>query len=78
MVWLQVLDLLIHMYEAEASPDFASICQCLMFLDDSRRVAHIFHTLLGGSQVLSDLPRPIRYPVVILCRWFSVGINHGL
>ena len=49
---VQVLRLLIKLYERAAEPDWVSICQCLMFLDDSSEVANIFDRLLRGSQVL--------------------------
>ena len=50
VLW-QVLRLLIKLYESVDSPDWASICQCLMFLDDAAEVAKILARLLKGSQV---------------------------
>ena len=47
----QVLRLLVKLYEEAAEPDWASICQCLMFLDDGPEVAKIFDRLLRGSEV---------------------------
>ena len=43
--------MLIKLYEGAAVPDWLSICQCLMFLDDAPEVAKIFDRLLRGSQV---------------------------
>ena len=47
----QVLRLLVRLYEEAQEPDWASICQCLMFLDDGPEVAKIFDRLLRGSEV---------------------------
>ena len=47
----QVLRLLIKLYESVPEPDWASICQCLMFLDNSREVAKILHNLLESTEV---------------------------
>lgn len=49
--WVQVLRLLIRLYEAASIPDWVNICQCLMFLDDPQKVADILDRLLKGSQV---------------------------
>ena len=48
---LQVLRLLIRLYESAPTSDWVSICQCLMFLDDAPEVAKILHSLLKGSEV---------------------------
>lgn len=48
---MQVLRLLVKLYEGAPVPDWLSICQCLMFLDDALEVAKIFDRLLRGSQV---------------------------
>jgi hypothetical protein len=53
---VQVLRLLVKLYEAAPEPDWASICQCLMFLDDGPEVAKIFDRLLRGSEA-RDSPR---------------------
>lgn len=50
---LQVLRLLIRLYEAASIPDWVNICQCLMFLDDPGKVADILDKLLKGSQVFA-------------------------
>ena len=50
-VCLQVLRLLIRLYESAPTSDWVSICQCLMFLDDAPEVAKILHNLLKGSEV---------------------------
>jgi 26S proteasome regulatory subunit N2 len=46
-----VLRLLIKLYEAAETPDWLSICQCLMFLDDTAEVTKILNTLLRGTEV---------------------------
>lgn len=52
---LQVLRLLVRLYESVSQPDWASICQCLMFLDDAPEVAKILGKLLNGTQVAPPL-----------------------
>jgi hypothetical protein len=47
----QVLRLLIGLYKDSAEPDWAEICQCLMFLDDAPQVAAILQRLVAGNQV---------------------------
>ena len=47
----QVLRLLIRLYESVPRPDWVSIAQCLMFLDDAPEVAKILNKLLAGSEV---------------------------
>ena len=47
----QVLSTLVRLYQQAPSPDLASICQCLMFLNDAAAVADILLNLLKGSQV---------------------------
>ncbi len=54
----QVLRLLVKLYEEAAEPDWASICQCLMFLDDGPEVAKIFDRLLRGSEVTAYCCHP--------------------
>ncbi|KAK9829302.1 hypothetical protein WJX72_005032 [[Myrmecia] bisecta] len=46
----QVLRLLIRLYESSPKPDWVSISQCLMFLDDAPEVAKILNMLLKGSE----------------------------
>jgi 26S proteasome regulatory subunit N2 len=48
---LQVLRLLIKLYESSDKPDWVSIAQCLMFLDDAPEVAKILDRLLKGNEV---------------------------
>jgi 26S proteasome regulatory subunit N2 len=45
-----VLRLLIRLYEGVESPDWVSIAQCLLFLDDAPEVAKILNRLLRGSE----------------------------
>jgi len=33
-------------------PDYINMCQCLMFLNDAKRVADVMNTLLNGDLVL--------------------------
>lgn len=42
---------MIRLCEGVPDPDWLSICQCLMFLDDAQEVAAILHRLLAGSEV---------------------------
>ena len=48
---MQVLRLVIRLYETVESPDWVDICQCLMFLDDAPEVAKILSRLITGSEV---------------------------
>lgn len=47
---LQVLRLLIRLYEECEQPDYVVICQCLMFLDDAPEVAKILNKLLSSGR----------------------------
>lgn len=51
LLLLQVLQLLIRLYEDCAEPDYSVICQCLMFLDDAPGVAKILNKLISSSGV---------------------------
>ncbi|CAL9238391.1 unnamed protein product [Arabidopsis halleri] len=44
-----VLRLLVHVYQKLACPDYLSICQCLMFLDEPQHVASILEKLLHSE-----------------------------
>ncbi|KAL2620791.1 hypothetical protein R1flu_000996 [Riccia fluitans] len=46
-----VLRLLVRIYQSQPSPDYLSICQCLMFLDDPGTVATILDGLIKGDKV---------------------------
>ncbi|KAL5569962.1 hypothetical protein UlMin_026537 [Ulmus minor] len=46
---LQVLQLLVKVYQKLPSPDYLSICQCLMFLDEPEGVASILEKLLRSE-----------------------------
>ena len=50
-----MLRLLIKLYERAEQPDWISIAQCLMFLDDAPEVAKILHRLLQGTEVCTSL-----------------------
>ncbi|CAM8903056.1 unnamed protein product [Rhodiola kirilowii] len=45
----EVLRLLVKVYEKLSSPDYLSICQCLMFLDEPNGVASILEKLLRSE-----------------------------
>jgi len=47
--FLQVLQLLVNVYQKLPSPDYLSICQCLMFLDEPEGVASILEKLLRSG-----------------------------
>lgn len=46
----EVLRLLVKSYQNLQQPDYLSICQCLMFLDDPSTVANILDKLLKGDK----------------------------
>lgn len=46
----EVLRLLVKSYQALQQPDYLSICQCLMFLDEASTVAGILDKLLKGDK----------------------------
>ncbi|KAH9620438.1 hypothetical protein KSS87_004130 [Heliosperma pusillum] len=46
---LEVLRLLVRVYQKLSSPDYLSICQCLMFLDQPEGVASILEKLLRSD-----------------------------
>lgn len=46
----EVLRLLVNVYQKLPSPDFLSICQCLMFLDEPEEVAQILEKLLRSNK----------------------------
>ncbi|CAD5190061.1 unnamed protein product [Musa acuminata subsp. malaccensis] len=46
----EVLRLLVKIYQRLPSPDYLSICQCLMFLNEPDTVATILEKLLSGSK----------------------------
>lgn len=46
-----MLRLLIKLYESVEKPDWVSISQCLLLLDDASEVAKILERLLKGSEV---------------------------
>lgn len=48
-LFLQVLRLLVKVYQKLPSPDYLSICQCLMFLDEPEGVASILEKLLRSE-----------------------------
>ena len=50
--YLQVLKLLVKIYQSLETPDYLSISQCLMFLDDPGTVASILEILLKGDKVV--------------------------
>lgn len=47
--FVQVLRLLIRLYEDCSEPDYVVICQCLMFLDDAPEVSKILNKLVNSS-----------------------------
>jgi 26S proteasome regulatory subunit N2 len=40
---------LVKLYTGSATPDYISVCTCLMFLDDHVAVANILDQLISGS-----------------------------
>ena len=45
-----VLRCLVEMYRGLATPDYVSMCQCLIFLDDPLAVADILNKLVNGAE----------------------------
>lgn len=72
----EVLKLLVKIYQGLPSPDYLSISQCLMFLDDPGTVASILEILLKGDkdaallayQVAFDLFENERQPFLLKIR----------
>ncbi|MQL85616.1 hypothetical protein Taro_018134 [Colocasia esculenta] len=61
----EVLRLLVKIYERLPSPDYLTICQCLMFLNDSEGVASILKRLIqSGSKDDSLLAFQIAFDLV--------------
>ncbi|KAK4742959.1 hypothetical protein SAY87_000960 [Trapa incisa] len=60
----QVLHLLVNVYQNLPSPDYLSICQCLMFLDQPENVASILEKLLRSSKEDSLLAYQIAFDLV--------------
>nr|CAB3482441.1 unnamed protein product [Digitaria exilis] len=46
---LEILQCLVKIYQTSPNPDYLSICQCLMFLDEPETVASILDKLISGS-----------------------------
>lgn len=53
--FVQVLRLLVRVYQKLPSPDYLSICQCLMFLDEPEGVASILEKLLRSENKDDEL-----------------------
>lgn len=49
VLFVQVLRLLVKVFQKLSSPDYLSICQCLMFLDEPEGVASILEKLLRSE-----------------------------
>jgi len=45
----EVLRILVDLHAKQSQPDYVSMVQCLVFLDDSKRVADVLHKLLRGD-----------------------------
>ena len=46
-----VLKVLVKLYMGLSTPDYISVCQCFIFLDDSQAVAEILEKMVKGSEV---------------------------
>ena len=44
-----ILRVLVKLYMGLATPDYISVCQCLIFLDDPQAVAEILEKLVKSS-----------------------------
>ncbi|XP_042396129.1 26S proteasome non-ATPase regulatory subunit 1 homolog A-like [Zingiber officinale] len=60
----EVLRLLIKIYQRLDSPDYLSICQCLMFLNEPEAVATILERLLSGNKEDALLAFQIAFDLV--------------
>ncbi|GAB4851901.1 26S proteasome non-ATPase regulatory subunit 1 A [Ancistrocladus abbreviatus] len=60
----EVLRLLVRVYQKLPSPDYLSICQCLMFLDEPEGVANILEKLLHSEKDDSLLAFQIAFDLV--------------
>lgn len=77
---VQVLRLVVRLYEGVAQPDYAAICQCLMTLDDADEVAAILARLLGWVPrqrslvpLVCSRPCPAFTRAVVLSAWHAEG-----
>lgn len=62
--FLQVLRLLVNVYQKLPSPDYLSICQCLMFLDEPENVSSILEKLLRSNKEDALLAYQIAFDLV--------------
>ncbi|WOL13194.1 hypothetical protein Cni_G21963 [Canna indica] len=60
----EVLHLLVKIYQRLPSPDYLSICQCLMFLNEPETVATILEKLLSGNKEDALLAFQIAFDLV--------------
>ncbi|KAJ3693473.1 hypothetical protein LUZ60_008953 [Juncus effusus] len=60
----EVLRCLVKIYQQLPNPDYVSICQCLMFLNDPETVSSILKKLLSGSQDDALLAYQIAFDLV--------------
>ncbi|KAK4783755.1 hypothetical protein SAY86_018123 [Trapa natans] len=60
----EVLHLLVNVYQNLPSPDYLSICQCLMFLDQPENVASILEKLLRSNKEDALLAYQIAFDLV--------------
>ena len=77
-----MLRLLIKLYESVENPDWVSISQCLLLLDDAPEVAKVLERLLKGSEVsLLAMTLPVRHRYVLqtsLCERFYARLTNHL
>lgn len=59
-----MLRLLVNVYQKLPSPDYLSICQCLMFLDEPENVASILEKLLKSNKEDALLAYQIAFDLV--------------
>lgn len=61
---VQILHLLVKIYQGLPSPDYINICQCLMFLNDPDAVATTMERLLRStSKVAAPVPFFFSYSI---------------
>ena len=71
-----------QLYEHLGDPDWVNVCQCLQFLNDSKRVAGVLMNLISGTEVgafaFADSCERIADRIAPLCVCRShAGTSHG-
>ncbi len=66
----QLLALLVELYKGLEVPDYISMCQCLLFLDDPTQVAHsLDHLIKQDSVPLHFASLRFTAPIMFMCSY---------